>query len=415
MEILVYKYGIIYLILSFFFLLLFKKWFYTIFDPFIFVVLSFSSAITLSLDSNLSIYILLTTFSFYFGMRIVNKSNPKNVIDLNCVVGLLYFQIYIYILTVVYMLLIIYVFAFSGVPLFSDNPTESKIAIFVPGLGFIRRFIFISSSIIPIGLILIYYKVKSKISVIVLMLIFTFLLILQGSKSSFLGVVGIFYILYTRTLSNGIRFIEFKKLKKYLMFFIPLVLLIFVFIVIKESEFEGGNLFASIGFRLMEFGDVALYYQKDSVQEYFRCFNIVNFIIDEFNGVLGMLRIVPYKDPLGFIMVKEYWSGVYTFDTVLGPNALFFIKGHIYFGFIGGILYAFIVGFIFNSIRKYMLNKEYRSMFLYAYSWVVFLLMTAYLRESSAFISQLFDMIAFNFPILCLSYVFYVFCKPTQK
>lgn len=290
-------------------------------------------------------------------------------------------------------------FSKSGIPLFSDNPSESKISIY-DGMGILRRFSFIGS-IIPINLLILIFVSKKKKSCILLLVLFCLLKIFQGSKSSLLGIIFPLYYLSTQVNLLPQNHISLKKGKKMIFLLGIIVLLILGYIVSKESEMEGEDFIYSLGFRLMEFGDAALYYKIDYVRSYFDDFNFLDYICDELNGILGMLRIVPYKYPLGFMMVEQYLG--YTPDTVVGPNGIFIIKGHIYFGYVGGILYSFICGLIFAKIRKYYFQMRIIDIFWYALMTTIFFSLNGFLRESASFYSLLFDVFFYTMPFLFIS------------
>jgi len=178
-------------------------------------------------------------------------------------------------------------------------------------------------------------------------------------------------------------------------------LFIFIFIVLKESEFEDNAPFNSILYRLMASGDVMLYYKNDWIRNAFSEYTFLDFIPDEINGITGMFRLTSYKNPIGYIMIRENLGD--DLAAVLGPNTPFFIKGHIYFGYIGGIIFSYFIGFIYANFRNRVFVMRINDIFLYAIYLNIFFLMINFLKESGMFISRLFDFFLISIPIVILS------------
>ncbi len=400
MEEAVLKYGIIYLVSLLCLYICFKRFLYSIIDPLVQILLLFASLIAFASDHPLVFYIVFCIIAFWVGMYMVF---PKSKIERNFsniqITNVLNLKLYTYFLVFLYVGSILYVFAKSGIPLFSDNPTEAKISTF-EGMGILRRISFIGT-IIPINLIILMIISKKKRLFIFLLALFCILKIFQGSKSSLIGVILPLYYLFTQ--KNLMSLNSFKIRNRKTLYFLlgGIILGVLGYIVSKEAVLEGSTFIYSLGFRLMEFGDIALYYKDDSVQEYFQNYSALDYIGDELNGILGMLRIVPYKYPLGFLMVEQF--NAYTPDVVVGPNGIFLIKGHIYFGYLGGIVYSMLCGYIFARIRKYYFSMEIKDIFWYALMTTVFFSLAGFLRESGQFYSLLFDIAFFTFPILFIS------------
>jgi hypothetical protein len=231
---------------------------------------------------------------------------------------------------------------------------------------------------------------------------------MHGSKAGFVGSISILWYLYQQNniWSDSTIFIK-KFIRSKMKYFLVIALGVFLSIVMKESEIEGQDLIFSIGFRLMEFGDVMLYYKTQLVRDYFVNFNLVDFVLNEFNGILGMLRLTPYYEPLGYQMVKAYWS-TFSFydDVVLGPNTVFFVKGHIFFGYFGGILYSFLMGILSAYFRKKIIEIKINNIFMYAIAVYVFFQIPGFLKEFSQAISTTFDFVFYLGPIILFSLIF---------
>jgi hypothetical protein len=231
---------------------------------------------------------------------------------------------------------------------------------------------------------------------------------MHGSKGGIIGAIAIFWYLYQQNniWSDSTIFIK-KFIRSKIKYFLVITLVLFLSIVMKESEIEGQDLIFSIGFRLMEFGDIMLYYKTQLVRDYFVNFNLVEFILYEFNGILGMLRLTPYYEPLGYQMVKAYWSSSSLFDdVVLGPNTVFFVKGHVFFGYVGGILYSFVMGVFSAYFRKRIIEIKIKNIFIYAIAVYVFFQIPGFLKEFSQALSTTFDFVFYLGPIILFSLIF---------
>ena len=132
----------------------------------------------------------------------------------------------------------------------------------------------------------------------------------------------------------------------------------------------------------------------------------MDFILYEFNGILGMLRLTPYYEPLGYQMVKAYWntSSLYD-DVVLGPNTVFFVKGHVFFGYVGGILYSFVMGVLSAYFRKKIIEIKIKNIFMYAIAVYVFFQIPGFLKEFSQSVSTTFDFVFYLGPIILFSLI----------
>ena len=416
MEERVINFGIWYIIFVIILLFLYRKYLYSIFDPAIFIVLMMASCLALSMDSDFFWYCLLACASFYIGVFINGriKRNTTSPIEFKDFILLEIFTIGIFFL---YLLANLFLYKDANIPLFSDDPTKSKIEVFGAGSGWIRR-IFFFSNFISIGFILMCLLTKSKIKRYIyfsFLISFMALSILLGSKSGFLSIFYILWLFYTQTNLWGVNNIALRKfIKQKIKYVFVISILIFVIIVYRENIENPSFFWVSLGFRLMEFGDVVLYYKLPSVSDAFTKYNINDFIKNEFNGILGLLRIVEYQKPLGFLMAQEYNIGLDT-EVITGPNTVFLVRGHIFFGKIGGILYSFLAGWLFSYLRLKILNYKIKNIFIYSFSIFIFFNLDGFLREFSQTLSVFFDFIIFTFPIFIISLIIYSYITPKYK
>lgn len=405
MEETVLQYGLYYVFFTSVLLYIFRKYIISIFDPFIFSVLMMSSSLSMSVNSFFFIYVLLSIIAFIVGFKWI--SLPKrNITYIEGFVDIKLLEIFTLLFFILYVIINFFIFKISGIPLLSENPSESKISMFVEGTGWIRRIIFLSN-FLPICITILFIVSKKKKLYFLLLFLYLFISVLHGSKGGFLGSIAIFWYIYKQDniWSDSVIYLK-KFIKTKIKYLIIITLVLFISIVLKEAEIEGGNPLFSIGFRLMEFGDVMLYYGNKEVRDFFVNLNFIDFFLYEFNGILGMFRLTPYYEPLGYQMVKAYWNTSSLFDeVVLGPNTVFFVKGHIFFGFIGGIFYSFLMGLFVAYFRKKIIEIKIRNVFIYALAVYIFFQIPGFIREFGQSISMLFDFVFYLGPIVLLSLI----------
>jgi oligosaccharide repeat unit polymerase len=397
------QYGFFYVCFTILLFYSFRKYIISIFDPFVFTILMMSSSLSMSFESSFFTYVLISISSFIFGFKLIGLPK-RNIAIIENVVDTRLLEIFTILFFILYFIITVYMLKDTGIPLLSENPTESKTSMFTEGTGWIRRITFLSPLLtICICLSLIVSKRKSFF--VIIFIIYVFLSMLGGSKSGLIWIIAVFWYIYQQENLWSDSVLHIKKLiKSKVKYFVVVTLVLFVFIAIKESEIEGADPIYSIGFRLMEFGDVMLYYGKEEVRNFFSHLNFVDFVLYEVNGVFGMLRLTNYYEPLGYQMVKAYWNTDSLFnDVVLGPNTVFFVRGHIFFGYIGGVVYSFLIGVFAAYVRKRIIEMKVRNIFIYALAVYFFFQIPGFLREFSQSVSSLFDFCFYLGPIIILS------------
>jgi hypothetical protein len=416
MEELVLKFGVAYVVFAILLLFLFRRYLYSVFDPAIFVILIMASSLCLSLDSTFFYYILLACLAFYLGVATNGriKRDFSVPIQKNNIILLEIFTLGVFCL---YMIANMILYKDAEIPLFSDNVTENKVAIFGAGSGWIRRILFFSS-FLPIGLLLTIIISTSRGKRIFygfLLFIYMMFSVFLGSKTGFLGMFFVLWLLYTQEnlwTENNKKIKDFIKGK--IKYFLAGSILIFVFIIINENQEGPGKLIFNFGFKLMEFGDAVIYYKEPSVRKYFESYNIIDFFSVELNGILGILRIVDYKEPLGFIMYKVNY-GIAGEDVITGPNGIFLIRGHIFFGYVGGIVYCYLVGYLFSYFRKKILMMRITNVFFYAIILFIFFNLDGFLREFNQYLSVFFDFTFYTFIIFFIALLFNDYVVKNRK
>lgn len=408
-------YGLSYILFLVILFLLFKRFLYSLLDPHVFVIQLFAASLAFSVDSSIIYYLLASIIAFWCGMMIVSPTVKRSCasVQFDKIVDIPLLKTYSVLLFVIYVFANIILYRTSPIPLFTDIPTESKAAISSSGMGWIKRIIYISSFLPVCFSLLIVFSSKKKIY-IVLLVLYILISVLLGAKSSFIHIIFLFSFLYTqKNFSECGNETIFQWVKRLFPYMLILVGFIFLFIVLKESENEGGNSLLSVGYRLMAAGDVMLYYKFDWIRDSFLHYNFFDFISNELNGITGMLRITSYNEPIGYLLVKEYLGD--DLDTILGPNAPFFIKGHIYWGNLGGILFSLFIGYIYAWIRKKIFLMKVSNLFVYAVWLNIFFLLINFLKESGMFLSRMFDFFLLSLPLIFISNLIVKYKRKTNE
>lgn len=408
-------YGLSYIFFLVILFLLFKRFLYSLLDPHIFVIQLFAASLAFSVDSSIIYYLLTAIAAFWCGMMMVlpTVKHLSTPVQLDKIVDLPLLRTYSILLFVIYVFANFILYRTSPIPLFADTPTESKAAISSSGMGWIKRIIYISSFLPVCFSLLILFSSKKKIY-IVLLVLYMLISVLLGAKSSFIHIIFLFSFLYTRkSFSECGNEAIFSWIRRLFPYMLILVIFVFLFIVLKESESEGGDSLLSVGYRLMAAGDVMLYYKFDWIRNGFLHYNVFDFISDELNGITGMFRLTSYNEPIGYLLVKEYLGD--DLDTILGPNAPFFIKGHIYFGGVGGIFFSFFTGYIYAWIRKKVFLMRVSNLFVYAVWLNIFFLLINYLKESGMFLSRMFDFFLLSLPLIFISNLIIKYKRKTNE
>jgi len=404
---------ILVIFISFFIYAFFYKKYYTsLYDPLFYnivIYLSFSSALMFLINGDNIYYMIefiLFQISFFLGFlftnnfKLIYQIEEKIVLSKNSIKKLSTTMIIVFIILLLVNLMI---YQTTGFAIFSEDPTMAKVANFTDGGGIYRRLLWTLTPLCIAGsVILILSKYKRKLFVI-FVVILLLLSILSGSKGSLLV-----YVFYVFILSNHKIFkttFMAQKIQKTL----PLLLLLAVFTALLVLTIETNGIESAIYHlinRLLFNGDVVIYYYIPMIHNYFSDYDFFTYIYNIFNGVLGMLRIVPYETPTGYQMVYEFNNGNLPFDMVLGPNTPVYIVSDMYFGPILGIFYSFFVGSFIAFSRQLFLQKQSNAISFLIKTWLYMASFT-FMVEAPLFIGRLFEIFLFFMPIVFIVTLLY--------
>ena len=95
--------------------------------------------------------------------------------------------------------------------------------------------------------------------------------------------------------------------------------------------------------------------------------------------------------------MSDAYNGSSVSDVITGPNTVFLVRGHIFFGYIGGIVYCYLMGWLFSFLRKRILSYKITNIFVYAVLVFIFFNLDGLLREFNQYFSVFFDFFIYTF------------------
>lgn len=386
----------------------YRRYIYSVFDPlFIYVFgLSFSSVLvvfTLSDRPAYFIHFFLCHACLFLGFSLLNYLLKRRRIDPGSNLFPLNFNDYKILRTLVYFLFGFYCLVnlillyTSGFALLSDDPTIAKVENFAQGFGIILKINWGIGGFIVAGLL---FLILSELRTfdLWLLLIVTVLTALEGSKSSLLRIL----ITYALIANHPVFYYKRQVIDKIRMLlpvgFIALFSVFFI-VLVKESTDSEQAFFAFVR-RLLYGADSTLYFYAPVNEQYFSRFRFWEYPSHLFNQIFGFLRLVPYQEALGNVMVQNVLPN--NTGTIVGPNTPYYIEGQIYFGYYGGFAYSFMVGSMYALIRLYFFKSNYYSAFWLVLICCICQQASALTVEVTLFLTQAFDTCFFVIP----AYVF---------
>jgi oligosaccharide repeat unit polymerase len=391
---------------------IYRKQIFSLFDPLFFYILTQSFSIELGIleikDFGYLFNFLLCQVFFAWGFSSLFKSskNAQNIDDSKLSLGSKELKFWTLFTVFGFILVLIanaYLISVQGVILFLDDPTTSKVAAFEggTGIGAVRRINWGLLNLVNLSVIFVYLKSRKRIFLLML-LILIIISVSGGAKSSLLVYVTILALLgQFKTIKGTLVFKKIDKVK------IPLVLsgLVLSIFIIGANDIGLGDSVLGLGVRFLYFGDIIFYYYNEDAVRHFQQLGFFDFLNYELNPFLGILRIAPYLTPLSFDMVQYSFSHNEILEVVKGPNLPYYVKGHIFFGGYGALVYSFIVGIFIAYIRNLLFEKHstYSKYIIILY----FNLSVFSFAQDFAFeLSVLFDTLLFSLIPVFLSLIF---------
>jgi len=410
----IFSTGIIFLLLLF----IFRNHIIHIFDPLLFYIVTQAFSIELAFlvvkDSEYlinflgcQIFFLIGFFIFSgFGLKKADIQSSRlfkklNLFETSFVKWYAIFGVLLLIIANIIQM------KMSGIVLLSDNPSEAKVTSFSEGGGIVRRLNWGMFYLVGSCLLFIFLK-KKQIQYAFLFLVILAIPALGGSKGALLYFVFLIALL---NCFGDIKTSSFFKQLRIGSFFLLAFAIVLAGIIIyySQSAQTYNDILFNLAGRFLFYGDSMIYYYNHSSVQYFSDYNLLNFFSDEFNSVLGAIRIVPYTQPLGYRLINYYYN--INSDT-FGPSIPYYIKGNIYFGFYGAFIYSFFIGACIGFIRKlfYLLVKKGASSLLYSILIMhLNLIIYTLAQDSPMFISVLFDTVILSLPVVAAVLYFHFF------
>ncbi len=398
---------------------IFRKQIFSFFDPLLYYILTQAFSIELGIIQ-ITDFGYLTNFLFcqlFFALGFnffARKIRKNNIIDdtalsfeRNEYKFWFYFTICGFFIVVLANLYLIYV---QGIILFSDDPTKGKVSAFEGGggIGAIRRINWGLLNLVSLSAVFIYIKTKNRYFLLML-LILIFISVSGGSKSSLLVYIALLAFLgqfKTINQSNTFKFVNKVK--------IPLLIIggLLALFIIGANTSGLNDSVLGLGIRFLYFGDILFYYYKPDAVTHFQQLGFLDFLKYEFNSLFGILRITEYLPPLSFEMVQYSFTNNQSRDVVTGPNLPFYVKGHIFFGRFGSLIYSFLVGAFIAFFRNQLFKKQF-SYSVYLLIIFVNLNVFSFAQDSALTFSVLLD--TFIFSIVPIFMALILISNPNPK
>lgn len=382
--------------------LIYRKNIFSVFDPLFFYLITQAFSIELGIiqitDLGYLASFLLCQVFFAFGFSYFAKNLKKdNVVDdTNLDFSGKEYEFWVYFTVFGFLIVVlanVYLISIQGIILFSDDPTSGKVAAFEGGggIGAVRRINWGLLNLVNLSALFLYLKTRKKLFLLLLGVL-VLIAVSGGSKSSLLVyIVLLAFLGLFKTINNTEVFKIIDKVK------VPLIavgLLLSIFIIGANTDGLGDSILG-LGIRFLYFGDILFYYYNHDAVAHFQQLGFIDFLNYELNPFLGILRITPYLPPLSFEMVQYSFNHNEVLEVVTGPNLPYYVKGHIFFGKYGALIYSFLLGFFIAHIRNLMFVKH-SSYTIYLLLIFLNLSVFSFAQDSALTLSILFDTLIFS-------------------
>jgi hypothetical protein len=382
-----------------------RKRIYNILDPLLFFC--FFNSFSLCLVLNLSVsednyrYILdlvVWTGAFFCGFLLYKSKISWNIVlitteKLNKEIAHVYFFLVFNILFVSTVAL----WVIRGVPLFAENPSDAKVALYAGGFGLVRYIHFLTPPVLVFYSF--YHLLKKQGSSSFRLMLWGYLAfsivvsLSAGSKSSLIFLVIIFGYIAKLYEKSSIPVFDAKLP-------IKIACIFSIFAMFLVLALSGGDVLKSLAIRLVASGDVYFFWYSNSAYDVMQNFDLSGFVSYVFNPLLAMLGIVAPDFPLGAIIMNE--STGFPLSS-FGPNAQLPIVMGFYLYYIKYLL-ALFFGFFMAIVRvsSYKLLSKY-GVFGLSLMVLLFFNATSIFVDMNLFLSLLYSAFLIFMPIYLLS------------
>ena len=414
------------------YLLLYRKYIFSIFDPLVFAVvataLANATVFYLYFDEQIKLdyfqRFVITELGFLAGFFLIRplKRQPEKcqiIIDTKWYDSTLFVSSLFYWSSMLHIALQLLTYGIVGLPILMDSRLTTYAG--GTGFGFVGRIVDVVGAT---GTILLFYRIFYKRYVgvnrlynYVYLIFLIFFLIVSGNKTNLVFLVYYLFLLQmcmSRFMDGKVQMINRKIAKTQLWLFlisIPLIFfVIYVQYVITVGSSDNLDAFSSLLFRILSFGDI---YYMTFPHEVILRMNHDNAFMQLFKDFLGTYRIVPWQQlPTDCgIEVMNYHGG----NANVGPNARYNYFAMLYFGSFGQVFYCFILGLVTSFIRNTLYrNLPNRMIFIILYILVNFNLLYILQDQSYTFGHNLNILLIFP-PLFGLSTITYLVVNNWKK
>jgi len=365
------KFIILFVIIFIVYYAMIRKFIFNFIDPlFIFIVFNvFSSSLVfyMYLSDDIKQYHFLLYFSsllsFWAGYSVVHKvyftnATKKEIVSIIHSLATPALKGNMILLAMILLLSSSLLFAFRGVPILSDNPSDAKVLLFQGGFGPVRYIQMIYCKIlIPIASVALFtilakkgrrsvFFRKSTLLYQTILLLCIAISISGGSKGGLLVLMtAISLVVFYNNIVGCHRDTRRIYLFIFLLFFMAISYMIVVsFLTVGDMQ----GVAEHIGIRFIASGDVFFFYYHFPLAKYFAGVTPLDYFSYILKPILATLRLAETQYPLGAILmnIATGWP-----LGSFGPNAQFPVVADIYFGPMFFWVYAFVLGSLVAFLR----------------------------------------------------------------
>jgi hypothetical protein len=382
------------------FILLYKRFIFSIFDPLCLFILSMvaNSAIMFSLPwaAELKWEYVAYAFALWIGFLLGSRSqSPKTCQALTFSESSLFdLRVVLILLFVIIVAGNLYLGVSTGFPLFSLHPSESKVTSYAGGLGLVRRLNIGPYVFFCCGCVYLVAIQHKRRFAVMLLLISTIFIMLSGSKGALLTLIFAQAYVFAhpglkRSPTLAARVIKYTSLTLVVGVAVALA------VTIRDTGSVGGGVLALFK-RILLTGDVILYYFADRAHIMaLTDQTLVGYLKYLFSDTLGMLRLGDYQQALG--------SVIFGAEDGFGPNSQYFVRADLFFGPVYGCIYSLAIGYCIGYLRTSFFSISKASPMMFTLRLALAVCAFALATESNFFVSEAISIIASVFPLWILA------------
>lgn len=388
--------------------LLYRRYIYSVVDAqFIFVVTTtFASVLVVEVveDPRYVWHFFICQLCVWAGFALVQERTKRPGVSAAPIDGVHFtdkklLEYTTYVLFGIYLLSNVIILQSKGFALLSDDPSHTKVTNFQQGFGIFRKINWAVGGVTSAGLMFLYLDQQRRRD-LMLLLILIGLTSLEGSKGALLRfAIGFGIFLYHPAFR--LRQDLLKKIKRFFPLGAMAIFGIFFTVLFKENDGNNEVVLAFVR-RLLYGADAVLYFYHPINVDFFSRFSWTDYPSYLLNPIFGFLRLAPYQEAFGNIMVDNALPAGIILDVIVGPNSSFYTEGQIFFGYYGAFFYSFALGAAASWLRSLYFSLTKSPAFLLVFLSTIYQFSAAILVDLKLFITQAFDTILLVLPVYVL-------------